>query len=179
MDTINKLETKVVQWYKDVPHLPQEVRKWLAVNMWWLTLIGVILGGIGVIGLIAATFFAGALLSVYGGVAGAAVGGLIFVVSLLAIAFLIVTVVLGAIAVTPLKSMQKKGWTLLFMIVLVRIAHVAVTFLFSFNLIGLVWALVATAVGAYFLFEIRDFYGKTSPILKAATSPVGQKANTK
>lgn len=169
MDTINKLEVKVASWYKGAPHLPEQGQKWLATNIWWITLVGVILGSLGILSILAATFFAGAALSVYGGVAGAAVGGLVLVAALVVVVFMAVTVVLSAMAIMPLKTMQKKGWKLLFIVALVQVIEHAVSFLFNWSLFGLVWNLLFTAVGAYFLFEIRDFYGKT--VTKAHKEP--------
>lgn len=160
MDTVNKLELKAVEWYKTIPHLPEGSRKWIATNIWWITLVGVILGGIGIFGIVAATFFAGAALSLYGGAVGAAIGGIVLIAVLVFVAFMAVTVVLSAMAIAPLKAMQRKGWTLLFVVALVQVAEHLVSFLFNWNLFGLIWSLFFTAVGGYFLFEIRDFYGK-------------------
>jgi len=170
MDTINKLELTVASWYKGVPHLPEQGRKWLATNIWWITLVGVILGSLGILSVIAATFFAGAALSVYGGIAGATVGGLVLVAALAVVVFMAITVVLSAMAITPLKMLQKKGWKLLFIVALVQVVEHAVSFLFNWSLFGLIWNLLFTAVGAYFLFEIRDFYGKA--IAKPHKEPV-------
>jgi hypothetical protein len=43
METINKLETTVAGWYTGLPHLPKTFTQWLAANVWWLALIGVVL----------------------------------------------------------------------------------------------------------------------------------------
>ena len=50
MKSIYKLEKMIESWLKPVPHLPTEWRKWLADNAWWLTIIGVVLSTISVLG---------------------------------------------------------------------------------------------------------------------------------
>ncbi len=52
MESLQKLEATVGEWYKGMPHLPKNGQRWLAENAWWLVLIGVILGAIGAIGLL-------------------------------------------------------------------------------------------------------------------------------
>ena len=52
MKSIYKLEKMIESWLKPVPHLPTEWRKWLADNAWWLTIIGVVLSTISVLGML-------------------------------------------------------------------------------------------------------------------------------
>jgi hypothetical protein len=157
MENVRKLEVMVASWYKNMPHLPKNGQKWLSENAWWLVLLWVVLGAMGVGGVIMATFFAGALLSSVGPVA-AAVGGIAFVAVVIAMLFSVVILVLSGMAIAPLRALQKKGWTLLFIVVLLEVAAHAASFLLSFNLFALVSNLLFTAVGAYFLFEIRDMF---------------------
>lgn len=166
MESLRKLETTVALWYKNAPHLPRSGQQWLATNAWWLVLIGVILGAVGVFSIISGVLLAGAVLTGVGGAVGAALGGIALLAVLVALVFAIADVVLGAVAIMPLKSMQRRGWTLLFVIVLVNVLSIVVTFLFNFSLFGLVWGLLCVAVGAYFLFEIRDFYEAEKPARK-------------
>lgn len=157
MEYIRKLENTIAGWYKNMPHLPVNGQKWLAQNAWWLVLIWVILGAFGIFSLLMATFFASAFLSGFGPV-GAVVGGLALIAVTIALLFGIVNVVLGAVAVSPLKMMQKKGWTLLFVVALLNVAAEVLAFLFDLNIFALVWGLLFVAVGAYFLFEIRGYF---------------------
>jgi hypothetical protein len=158
MDSINKLEMMAVSWYKTLPHLPREFRNWLATNAWWLALVGVILGGLAVFSLISATFLVGAVLTGTAGIAGVAVGGIVLVAVILSLALSAVDLVLIAVAISPLKEMKRRGWKLLFLTVLINVLSLAIHFVFTIDLFGLIWGLLMTAVGAYFLFEIRDEY---------------------
>lgn len=170
MENINKLEETIAGWYKGMPHLPAEGKKWLAKNVWWLTLIGVIVTIASVLGLLSITFFAGAVLTGFGGGFGAVVGGVLFLAVLVSLLFSAVTIVLGLMAVSPLKSLQKKGWKLLYYIMLVNVVALVLSFLFHFNVVDLVWGLLMTAVGGYFLFEIREFYGHGAKVSQARKS---------
>ena len=172
MQTVIKLELKIAEWYQTLPRLPEASRKWIAANIWWITLVGVILGAIAILSIITATFFAGAALSVYGGIIGAAIGGIILLGVLTFIGFMAVSVTLGAMAVGPLKSMRRRGWLLLFVALLIQVAEHIVSFVFNWNLFSLVWSLFLTAVFGYFLFEIRGFYGNPAvPTLKGRVAP--------
>ena len=62
METLHKLEDTIEGWLKPLPHLPEDWRKWIANNSWWITLIGVIISAFGILGLayalmIAISFF--------------------------------------------------------------------------------------------------------------------------
>ena len=170
MQTISKLELRAVELYRTLPHLPEAGRRWLSANIWWITLIGVILGGITVFSIIAATFFAGAALSVFGGVIGAAIGGIVILAVLISVGFMAVSITLGAMAVGPLKSLRRKGWQLLFVALLVQVSESLVSFIFNWNIFGLIWSLFLSGVFGYFLFEIRDLFGTpvTAAQLKVA-----------
>ncbi len=171
METINKLETTVATWYKDLPHLPRTFTQWLATNVWWLALVGVILGSLSVLGLFSATLIAAGLLAAVGGVYGAAVGGFALIAVLFYLALAVVNLILTALAISPLKAGAKKGWSLLFLVSLINAAALVLSFLSNYNLLGLLWGLVMTAVGVYFLFEIRSHFAAvrgTRPTLKKA-----------
>jgi len=168
MESLNKLEATAASWYKDIPHLPTQVRKWLAENAWWLVLIGVIIGTIGIIGLVSVTFLAGAVLVGVAGAAGAALGGLALIAVLASLVFSVITVVVSSLAINPLKAHDKKGWSLLFLTVLIGVASMAVTFLLNYNLLALIWGLIPAAIAGYFLFEIREYYGTHRSAQKVA-----------
>lgn len=158
MESLRKLETTVGDWYKSMPHLPKNGQRWLAENAWWIVLIGVILGALGILGTLSAMFLAGAVLVGTLGVAGAAFGGLAFLAAIVPLAFAVVTIVITALAVAPLKGLKRNGWSLLFLVAVINVVALAVAFLLTLNLFGLVWGLLATAVSLYFLYEIQGFF---------------------
>jgi hypothetical protein len=162
MDTIRKLEVTVAKWYESVPHLPKEARTWLAENAWWITAIGVIVGAIGIVSALFFTVLTGAFLAAVAGGVGAAIGALVFIGVLISLVLSAVAVFLGGMAINPLKAMKKKGWTLLFAILLLEVASIVVSNVLGMNLFALVWSLLWAAVGGYFLFELRSYFGETS-----------------
>lgn len=169
MDSVKKLDTMVASWYKDVPHLPAKGQKWLADNIWWLTLAIVIIGAIGVIQVLTVTFFAGAVI---GGMAGGVLGGValagvtLFAV-VLTLALAIVSLVISALAIQPLRAMQRKGWLLLFMTLLIGVLSTVLSFLFQWNFGGFIAGIIFAAIGGYFLYEIRSYFGKVHVSKKA------------
>ncbi len=158
METVRKIEEKVASWYKSAPHLPADVTRWIATNVWWLALIGLIFGVFGVLSLVSIMFFAGAVLTGIGGAVGAAIGGIAFMLGLISLLFSIIILVLLATAIQPLKAGSKKGWNILFLIMLLEVASLAFPLLFTFDVFGTLWGLLWAAVGGYFLFEVRQHF---------------------
>lgn len=166
MKDIYKLETFIASWYKDVPHLSKTSQVWLAENVWWLALIGVILGATGIFGVLSIALVTGVALIALGGVYGAILSGVMLIAALLFLALAIACLVLTALSISPLKAGLKKGWTLLFAVALVNVVALALNFLTRFDLFGLVWGLLMTALGGYLLFEIRDHFVSTGKSAK-------------
>ena len=165
MEMMSKLETIVGGWYKNVPHLPKNGQDWLATNVWWLTLIWVVLGALGLLALLPLLALAnGAWFMVgMGGAAGSYFGlGTIFYVVIA-----IVSIVVGALAISPLKAQHKRGWSLLFLAVMIDVFSRAVQFVFDYNLFSFVWSLLEIAVGLYFLYEIRNRFITAKGVKKA------------
>jgi hypothetical protein len=158
METVHKFEEMMAGWYKAVPHLPTEARRWIAQNVWWMTLIGVICGAIALISTFFFTLLAGAALTALGGGIGAMLGIVIFIGILTSVILGIVCIVLGGMAIAPLRAMKKKGWTLIFITLLVEVAAIVITNVLSFNILALIWSLLWAAVGGYFLFELREYF---------------------
>lgn len=158
MNSVEKLEITIAGWYKGLPHLPGDVRKWLAENVWWITLVGVVFGAFSVLGMLFFSLLAGAALTAIAGGLGAIAGIAIFLSVLFTVLLGAVSLVLAGMAINPLKAMQKKGWTLLFWVLLIGAATVIVTNLLSATFIGLIWGLLWAAVGGYFLFELRSYF---------------------
>lgn len=179
MDSINKFEKMVEGWLKPLPHLPEKGRTWLANNVWWLALIGVIGSVLGAINM----FYAASVASRYvnyvndiysaWGVSNPHSSGFLgldwslsLIISTLGLA---AGAVLMAIAISPLKTKQKKGWDLMFLAMLVSVAVQLVGVLFDFgNLIGgVLSAAIGAAIGVYFLFEIKPYFKKAEAKKKA------------
>jgi hypothetical protein len=160
METVKNLEKTIAKWYESAPHLPNEAKKWLAENVWWLTLIGVIVGAIGVLSLLFFTVLTGAFLTAIAGGVGAVIGGLIMIGVLGSLILSVISVFLGGLAINPLKALQKKGWVLLFIIFLLEIVAIIVSNIFTLNIFSMVWSLLWAAVGGYLLFEVRSYFGQ-------------------
>ncbi len=172
MDSIHKLEDNIQTWLKPLPHLPKNWCEWIAKNVWWITLIGVILSALGALALVGAIMSAGTIVSVYG-VYGDSIlqtqTGLWMTASVISLAFLVLTVVITAMAISPLKALSKKGWDLLFLVYLLGIASQvvgAVVSVFGYTgtnfLSGIIGAIISAVIGAYFLFEIRSHFKHAS-----------------
>lgn len=159
MEQIKQLELKMAEWYKAVPHLPARGQAWLANNIWWIVLVGVILSGLGLCILLLVVLLVATGLVVFGGAIGAALSGILLVAVLINCGFSIVELIFSAMAIGPLKQGQKRGWNYLFAAYLVMVAATIVSFLLHLNapgLVGLVWNVICLAVIGYFLFEIRS-----------------------
>ena len=176
MESVNKLEKTIEGWLKPIPHLPATWRKWLGENLWWLTLIGVILSVIVVFTIIGAMFtamsFLGSVNSIYGmyGITTASYSGWWMMASVASLVFMVVTVAISSMAISPLKVQKKKGWDLLFLVFIVNIVSSVVSVILNFNMMTLIPGLIGTAIGAaisaYFLLEVKSQFNGVTAVSK-------------
>ncbi len=161
MTFIGDAESKIAQWLKVVPDLPKEGQKWLAENVWWLVLISVILLAISVPFTIGAILLALAI-SVGTYYASVVHGGGWALVTAISLLFSLVILVLEASAISPLKAHARKGWYLMFLVLLVGAVEVVVNAFVDFNAFSFIFSILFgglwLAVGAYFLFQIRSYF---------------------
>jgi len=161
MELLTKLEHTIGGWLREVPHLPTDARKWLGDNLWWITLVGAILTAIGVFSLVIAlvtniSLLASPFVAYY---ASATFVGLAIVKTIVSLVFAALGCVLLALAVTPLKEKQKKGWVLIFVAWLVSAVSVVVGAVITLNpfsfLTSIIFGALWLVVGLYFIFEIH------------------------
>lgn len=161
---LNKLEEKVFGWFKGAPNLPNDARKWLAENTWWIVIVGVILTVLSVLKSLASLE---AQVSLRGTVAGSyyistAASDWSIATGTIAVVFLILQIVLLFFAIKPLKEMQKKGWVLLFASWLVSGIALVINALLTLGVVSFIITIlfgsVWLAIIGYFLFEIHGQY---------------------
>ncbi len=178
MDTVRNLEKQAAGWYKQLPHLPAEVRAWLANNAWWLVLVGVVLLGLSLFALIPLVLTALGLSAILGASLLGSYGytnGMAWISTLFALVTAVVTLVLFILAVSPLKAKSKKGWSLLFLSLLVALVFDLASDVVNLSIFGIVTSLLWAAVEGYFLFEIRDEFGRKVAPKHAADAPAAKK----
>lgn len=166
MESIRKLENTIEGWLKPLPHLPADWRKWLTENVWWITLIGVVISAFGILSLINMIFTAmnvsNSVNSWYNalGIKDVVYSNWWYASSLISVAFLALMTVLEAMAIKPLKATKVKGWDLMFLVFLLGIASQVVNLILNLGSINVVsnalGVVIGAAIGAYFLFEIRS-----------------------
>ena len=156
MDALQKLEHKLDGFFnKKVPFkLPQAARKSLADALWILALV------FGILQLWTAWdmwhigHYVDSVLSGYA-LPGPDLGFTYY----LSVIVLVISAVVVLVAAPALKEHKKAGgWDLLFLGLLLNAVHGLIR-IFS-NVNGgfgeMLWALLVSAVGAYFLFQVRD-----------------------
>lgn len=166
MEQLSSLEQALANAYKNAPHLPRGLRVWLVENAWWLVIIGVVLSSITLLAMLPAMFVGTALVTMY---AGSAYGGPMMFSNLVNVAVLVVTIIIEAMAIQPLKVKQKRGWNLLFLASVVGILGSLIGAFITYNIVGgILWTAVAAILSFYVLFELRGHYlaGKKSPVEK-------------
>lgn len=158
---LTKLERIVLGWLKGLPHLPVVVRHWLGSNIWWIVAIATALTGIAVLGLVIALFanlsaLTAPFVSYY---ASPTFITWVVVKTLIALVFTALGGVLLGMAIMPLKEKQKKGWVLLFGVLLLSVVSAVVNAILTLNAFGFItsilFSIIGLAVSAYFLFEIH------------------------
>jgi hypothetical protein len=177
MESIHKLENTIEGWLKPFPHLPADWRKWISENVWWIVLVGVILSVIVVmmtIGMImtavAAIGAANTVVTSTFGTIGVNVAqvytGWWYIATIISVVSLVVTIIIEAMAISPLKVLNKKGWDLMFIAYLIGIALSVVSAVLTLTIINLIGTAIGAAIGAYFLFEIRSHFKQAAIVKK-------------
>lgn len=169
MESITKLENTIEGLMKSLPHLPVNVRKWIAQYAWIINLIGLIACAVialmAITGLIIAYMAASAVTSYIIAYGLGSYSQSMMLVTIVSILSMVATVILTAMAIKPLKMMNKKGWDLLFIIALVGAAFSVISALVDFNVFSIIPNIIFTAIGLaismYFLFEIRSYFTKS------------------
>lgn len=167
---LNKIENAFEGWMKPLPHLPENGRKWIANNVWWINLVALVIAFfaiLSIVGSLITALTAASLVNSYIAVYGASVftAGWIAstAVSLLSV---VVIMIFTAMAIKPLKSLSEKGWNLLFIATLLSTALSMISNILSFELLylvpGIIGAVIGLAISMYFLFEIRSYFKKVT-----------------
>jgi hypothetical protein len=168
MEAVRSLETKVAEVHKDLPHLPAGARAWLVANAWWIVLIGVILGAMGFLSALSLLMTLSSMGGIYAGLPYASYVAQSTIWLWISLILGVVSLVLEAMAIGPLKSQLRRGWRLIFLASLVNLVSGIIGVLFG-NFFGLIGVALGVAIGWYFLFEVRDgFDGKTVSSTPAA-----------
>ena len=160
MESINKLEQTVAGWLKSLPHLPDKARKWIATNIWWLEVICLIIMvfvGLSLIYLLMIAFGISAAVTTAYGVPITYTGLTVFL-TILSLGLMFVSIAIMAMAINPLKSLKKRGWDLLFIVLLINCASSLISAIFSFSFSLLISSAVGIFISAYLLFEIRSYF---------------------
>lgn len=165
-DIIEKIELYLAQLHKNMPHLPQGGRKWMADNVWWIMLIAAILGGIGVLALVMLTllgsiFVAGAVF-----LFSAKFGGPALLIAVIIVALTILNFVVSIMAVKPLKTHLKSGWLLLAASLAISFTAAILTDLIKQDPTAVIKEIIFLGIGAYVIFEIREYFSGLPPIAK-------------
>lgn len=158
--------------------LPENVKKWIVE---YGPIIGAVIGVFGLLGALSLwraahlvdnlVDYSNALSKAYG--TGQTVNelGIFFYLSF---ASLLITSVISIAAYPGLKARSKKrGWDLLFLSAIISLLYSILNAAYSFSFFNLLSSLVGSAIGLYFLFQIRSYYmgaKKTTPA-KPADAP--------
>lgn len=165
-EKMKKIENLATKWLRPIPHLPVKGQNWLAKNIWWIVLVGLILSILGFLMLIGAIFANLAIMNSavgYFGYNGAIVySGWWTFASVVSVLFMIAVIIVSAMAISPLKMMKKRGWDLLFLALVISVTSSIVGAILNFNIFSFIFSIIMAAIsagiGAYFLLEIQSHF---------------------
>jgi len=161
--TLRDTELKIAKWFHKTPSLPNSWRTWLAVNAWWIILVGAVLVVATALGTLAEYLTVLTTQNLNNRLPWlfSSLGGLIF-----AIAQSIVLIM----AIPPLRQMSKKGWVLLFISLLIQALAVVIEAILTLKVHDFIWGIVdgaiELAIAAYLLFEVRTYFSHAEPVNK-------------
>lgn len=167
MELVNKIEKQLEGVFKDLPVLPKNAKDTLASVLPWIALVfGVLqlLAALGLWRLVSATNefidYANDLSQSIGG-SGIGYSSTDKVVIYGGILILLVDAVILLMAFQPLGKKLKRGWDLLFLSSLINVVYAFTQIFISGRGIGsFIVSLVFSAIGFYFLYQVRELYKK-------------------
>jgi len=146
---LNQLEAVLDEYLvKKAPALPNNIKELIVQFAPWLIGLGLLMSLPAVLALIGVGSLFGSFS--YLGYYGYRVGGFggSYMISMI---FMVISLVLEAMALPGLFAKSRKGWQMLFYATLVS----AVSSLLSFNIGGLI---IGTLLGMYLLFQVKSYY---------------------
>jgi hypothetical protein len=167
MSALQSLENSLEDVFvKQAPALPANAKKTIVEWLPWINLV------LGILALWAAwalwhwanyanklVDYANSLSAAYGGPAVAT--GRLTVTVWLSLVVMAAMAVVYIVAFPALRARKKSGWDLLFYAALLNIVYGFVTLFTDYGSVGnLVGTIIGSAIGLYFLFQIRSLYLK-------------------
>lgn len=182
MGPLVQLEKAIADALKGVPALPKGFKEWLVKYLPWLDLATVALTAWSVWIVWDWAHTANAWIN-YANEFSRAVGGTEIATTRLSIGIwlslgvLLVEGVIYLLAFSGLRDKKKAGWNFLFYGSIINVLYGIVILFTSYGGFGnLVGSLIGTAIGWYFLFQIREYYnGKKIEEPKAAEPTATEK----
>ncbi len=164
--TLRELELKVAGWLREVPHLPISAQTWLASNVWWIALVGGVVSAVVAVFMLIGLMVALPFLSF--GIFFGAHGIWWLITAFISLAFIAAAAIILLNAYQPLRRLAKKGWVLLFVMLLINTLSTAISALTSGSawsfLRNLIIGVIFLALEAYLLYEIRGYFNHPSKI---------------
>lgn len=163
MELLHKVEDAMGEWYKKLSlHLPEKARKWLGDNVWWIVVVGLIASIFLVFSSLQVLFWAESIvrqtneLAVALGVTSPA-SGVYHVAVWISLITFVITIIIEAMSIKPLRLKKRSGWDLLFLAMIVGFVGNLLSGLFNGSIIAsIIGVVVGLAIGGFFMFEIRS-----------------------
>lgn len=173
-----RVVVKVAAFYRHAPRLPTAAKEWIARNVWWIVLIGAIIGGLGALSLALITLFGGIFLAGAVFLFTAKFGGLALLISVLLVAALLANTIVLIMAIIPLKTQARKGWNLLVVSLTLNLAVAVLTIVLKQDLVPFIWNVLWVGIGGYLLFEIQEYFRADVIKVISNTTPEYRPADT-
>lgn len=159
-EKLSGVENWLAGLYKNLPALPEGLRRWLANNAYWLALIGGLLGLLSAWGMWQVLQQTeNVLISMY--TYGVAYGQDYRVAIWVTLITTVVQSVLLLMAYNGLRAQSKKGWNMLFYVGLLSVVTIVAYLLTATYGVGnAIGSLIGMAISFYFLFQIRGYFTK-------------------
>lgn len=142
---------------KNPVKLPEGARSWFANNLWWLAIVGGVLGIISVFQAWQLVNYANTFSSTYGYLVTRSIGTTFYV----SLAISLVESIILLVASPQLRAHKKSGWNLVFYVSLISIAlGIFYALTPQYGAGGLIGALIGVAISWTILSQIRSHFAK-------------------
>lgn len=158
MSKIDAIDTWIGNLYRDAPHLSSDAQHWLGKRLWWLTVIGVIVGILAIVAAIGLVIFALAVnLLPLPGLSMAWTSVILSAAVAIGMPLISGTLIM-ALAIQPLHARDRRGWRTLLLAVLVATLLGVIANAMWLNTSGVIASIIIAILGLYLLYEVKEYF---------------------
>jgi uncharacterized membrane protein YfcA len=155
---VSSVKSAIITYHARMPHLPENARRWLSDNLWWIVLMAALFGAFGVAILVLITLLGGVFLAGAVFLFSAKFGGLALLLMTAAVGLMVTNVIVSIMAIKPLQAKVKRGWNLLCLSLVIGFVAALLTDAVRHDIGAVIKDVLLVSIGMYVMLELRRYF---------------------